>query len=113
MIEVKDLYKEYRVAEKGKGLSGTVKALFKSEKKIIRAVNGLNFSVDKGEILGFIGPNGSGKSTTIKMMTGILTPTSGQVLYLHKPNWKKKIAPTIIIVASLKQHSEMLLVLMK
>ena len=80
MIQVKDLYKEYRVAEKGKGLSGTVKGLFKSEKKIIKAVNGLNFSVEKGEILGFIGPNGSGKSTTIKMMTGILTPTSGQVL---------------------------------
>lgn len=80
MIQVKSLYKEYCVAEKGKGLGGTVKALFKNEKKIIKAVNGLDFHVGPGEIVGFIGPNGSGKSTTIKMMTGILTPTSGEVL---------------------------------
>lgn len=80
MIQVKNLYKEYCVAQKGKGLGGTVKALFKNEKKIIKAVNGLDFHVGPGEIVGFIGPNGSGKSTTIKMMTGILTPTSGEVL---------------------------------
>ena len=80
MITVKNLYKEYHVAQKGKGLGGTLKALVRNEKKIIKAVNGLDFHVDKGEIVGFIGPNGSGKSTTIKMMTGILTPTSGEVL---------------------------------
>lgn len=80
MITVKNLYKEYHVAQKGKGLSGTLKALVRNEKKIIKAVNGLDFHVSKGEIVGFIGPNGSGKSTTIKMMTGILTPTSGEVL---------------------------------
>lgn len=80
MIEVRNLYKEYKVSVKGKGLSGTVKALFKNEKKIVKAVNGLDFQVDKGEIVGFIGPNGSGKSTTIKMLTGILTPTAGQIL---------------------------------
>lgn len=80
MIQVKSLYKEYCVAKKGKGLGGTVKTLFKNEKKIIKAVNGLDFHVEAGEIVGFIGPNGSGKSTTIKMMTGILTPTSGEVL---------------------------------
>lgn len=80
MITVKNLYKEYYVAQKGKGLGGTLKALVRNEKKIIKAVNGLDFHVDKGEIVGFIGPNGSGKSTTIKMMTGILTPTSGEVL---------------------------------
>lgn len=80
MIEVRNLYKEYKVSEKGKGLGGTIKALFKSEKKIIKAVDGLDFSVKNGEIVGFIGPNGSGKSTTIKMLTGILTPTSGQAL---------------------------------
>lgn len=80
MIEVRNLCKEYKVSEKGKGLGGTIKALFKSEKKIIKAVDGLDFSVKNGEIVGFIGPNGSGKSTTIKMLTGILTPTSGQAL---------------------------------
>lgn len=80
MITVKNLHKDFHVTEKGNGLSGTLKSLFKNEKKIITAVNGLDFHVDKGEIVGFIGPNGSGKSTTIKMMTGILTPTSGEVL---------------------------------
>ncbi len=80
MITVRDLHKEYLVSEKGKGLGGTLKSLFRNEKKIIGAVNGLDFHVNKGEIVGFIGPNGSGKSTTIKMMTGILTPTSGEVL---------------------------------
>lgn len=80
MITVRDLYKEYRVTERGRGLGGTLKALFKQEEKIIKAVNGLDFYVGKGEIVGFIGPNGSGKSTTIKMMTGILAPTSGEVL---------------------------------
>ena len=80
MITVRNLYKEYQITKKGKGLSGTLKALFRNEKQIINAVNGLDFHVAPGEIVGFIGPNGSGKSTTIKMMTGILTPTSGEVL---------------------------------
>lgn len=80
MITVRNLYKEYQITKKGKGLSGTLKALFRNEKQIINAVNGLDFHVAPGEIVGFIGPNGSGKSTTIKMMTGILTLTSGEVL---------------------------------
>lgn len=80
MIRVNDLHKEYHVVKKGRGLSGAVKGLFKSEKQTVNAVNGLNFHINEGEIVGFIGPNGSGKSTTIKMMTGILTPTSGEVL---------------------------------
>ncbi|MCI7351094.1 MAG: ATP-binding cassette domain-containing protein, partial [Ruminococcus sp.] len=80
MISVKDLHKEYHVVKKESGLSGAVKGLFKSEKQTVNAVNGLNFHINEGEIVGFIGPNGSGKSTTIKMMTGILTPTSGEVL---------------------------------
>lgn len=80
MISVNKLYKEYHVVKKEKGLSGALKGLVKSEKVTVKAVNGLDFHVNKGEIVGFIGPNGSGKSTTIKMMTGILTPTSGEVL---------------------------------
>lgn len=80
MIRVNDLHKEYHVVKKGSGLSGAVKGLFKSERLTVNAVNGLNFHINEGEIVGFIGPNGSGKSTTIKMMTGILTPSSGEVL---------------------------------
>ncbi len=77
MIYVNDLKKEFKKAIKEPGLKGSIKALFKPQNEIIKAVDGISFHVDKGEILGFIGPNGAGKSTVIKMLTGILTPTSG------------------------------------
>ncbi len=77
MIQVKDLKKEFKKAVKEPGLKGSFKALFKPEYDVINAVDGISFDVPKGEIIGFIGPNGAGKSTVIKMLTGILTPTSG------------------------------------
>ena len=77
MIYVNDLSKEFKKAIKEPGLKGSIKALFKPKNEIIKAVDGISFHVGKGEILGFIGPNGAGKSTVIKMLTGILTPTSG------------------------------------
>ena len=78
-IEVKDLSKTFKVKLKDKGLKGSIKSIFKPKYKDKKAVNKINFSVEKGEILAFIGPNGAGKSTTIKMLTGILYPTSGEV----------------------------------
>ena len=80
MIEVRNLSKEYHLVKKEEGIKGAIKGLIKRESQIIPAVSNLNFSIKEGEIVGFIGPNGAGKSTTIKMMTGILTPTSGEVL---------------------------------
>ncbi len=77
MIYVNDLRKEFKKQIKEPGLKGSIKALFKPNNEIITAVDGITFHVPKGEILGFIGPNGAGKSTVIKMLTGILTPTSG------------------------------------
>ncbi|MDO4748472.1 MAG: ATP-binding cassette domain-containing protein [Eubacteriales bacterium] len=77
MIYVNDLRKEFKKAVKEPGLKGSIKALFKPKNEIVTAVDGISFHVPKGEILGFIGPNGAGKSTVIKMLTGILTPTSG------------------------------------
>lgn len=77
MIYVNDLRKEFKKAIKEPGLKGSIKALFKPNYEIVKAVDGISFHVDKGEMLGFIGPNGAGKSTVIKMLTGILTPTSG------------------------------------
>lgn len=79
-IEVKNIHKSYHVLKKEAGLSGAIKGLFKKESKEIKAVNDLNFTIKPGEIVGFIGPNGAGKSTTIKMMSGILTPSSGEIL---------------------------------
>ncbi|MBR2715532.1 MAG: ATP-binding cassette domain-containing protein [Ruminococcus sp.] len=77
MIYVNDLRKEFKKAIKEPGLKGSVKALFSPKNEIVKAVDGISFHVPKGEMLGFIGPNGAGKSTVIKMLTGILTPTSG------------------------------------
>ena len=77
MIYVENLRKEFKKIIKEPGLKGSVKALFKPKKEIITAVDDISFTVPKGEILGFLGPNGAGKSTVIKMLTGILMPTSG------------------------------------
>ena len=77
MIEVINLRKEFKKVIKDEGLKGSIKSLFKPKYEIIAAVDNITFHVPKGEILGFIGPNGAGKSTVIKMLTGILTPTSG------------------------------------
>ena len=78
-IEVKDLCKEYRIAKTGKGIGGAIKSLFHREYTVKEAVRHVDFSVEKGEIVGYIGPNGAGKSTTLKMLSGILIPTSGTV----------------------------------
>ena len=76
--------------KKEAGLSGAIKGLFKSDKQTIKAVSHVNLSVDKGEIIAVIGPNGAGKSSLIKMMTGVLTPTSGQVLINGKDITKNR-----------------------
>lgn len=77
MIEVVNLRKEFKKTIKEPGLKGSVKALFNPKTETVEAVKDISFNIDDGQILGFIGPNGAGKSTVIKMLTGILTPTSG------------------------------------
>ncbi len=78
-IEAINLRKEFRINKKKEGLSGAFINLFHPKYETKTAVNGINFSIDEGEMVGYIGANGAGKSTTIKMLTGILTPTSGEV----------------------------------
>lgn len=80
MIQVEHLEKTFKKTVKQPGFLGSVKSLFHSQTELVKAVDDISFHVDKGEILGFIGPNGAGKSTVIKMLTGILTPTSGSCL---------------------------------
>lgn len=77
MIKAKNLRKEFKKAIKEPGIKGSIKSLLNPQYEQVVAVKDISFEVDKGEILGFIGPNGAGKSTVIKMLTGILTPTSG------------------------------------
>ena len=97
MIYVENVSKEFKKVVKDSGLKGSVKSLFNRKYDIVKAVDDISFHVEKGEILGFIGANGAGKSTTIKMLTGILTPTSGkieingQVPYKNRKRYVKEI----------------------
>lgn len=79
MIRVENLIKEFKSNKKYPGFKGAIKSFFSTEYITKRAVDDISFEINDGEIVGYIGANGAGKSTTIKMMTGILTPTSGRV----------------------------------
>ena len=79
-IVMKNVSKEFKVLNRHEGLKGSLRDLFSRDYKSIMAVNNVSLTVDKGEIVGYLGPNGAGKSTTIKMMTGVLEPSSGEIL---------------------------------
>ena len=80
IIQVKNLVKTFKKPIRGEGLKGMIKTLFSRKYEPIPAVKGVNFEIEQGEIVGYIGANGAGKSTTIKMMCGILHPTSGEII---------------------------------
>jgi ABC-2 type transport system ATP-binding protein len=92
VIRTESLTKVFRVVRKNPGLAGAVKSLFlpKYEHKV--AVDGISFGVEAGEVIGYIGVNGAGKSTTIKMLTGILLPTSGSVNVLGRDPYRDRVA---------------------
>jgi ABC-2 type transport system ATP-binding protein len=79
MIEVSHLSKHFKIAQPGAGFGGQLKAFFAPTYKTIQAVNDISYTIQPGEIVGYLGPNGAGKSTTIKLLTGVLTPSSGSV----------------------------------
>jgi len=89
-IEVKQISKEFRVASKKSGLKEAIKSFFKREYLNVKAVEDISFSIEKGEIVGYIGPNGAGKSTTIKILSGILTPDSGECLIDGMVPWQER-----------------------
>ncbi len=89
-IIVENLVKNFEVNQKGKGLSGTISSLVKPKKKLVKALKGISFSIKSGELVGFIGPNGAGKTTTLKILSGILHPTSGFVNVLGYIPWERK-----------------------
>ena len=80
IIEIKNVSKEFKVLNRHEGLKGSFKDLFSRDYKIVHAVDNISMCISQGEIVGYLGPNGAGKSTTIKMMTGVLEPTSGEIL---------------------------------
>lgn len=90
IISVRDLKKYYEVFNKEPGVLGTVKSLFNRKYTDAKAVDGISFSIDEGELIGFIGPNGAGKTTTLKVLSGLLYPTSGEVKVLGFKPWERK-----------------------
>lgn len=91
IIEVENLVKIYKTADKEPGIMGYMKNLVRPKYKEFKAVKGVNFSIEEGEMVGYIGENGAGKSTTIKMLTGLLTPTSGRVIVNDLVPYEKRI----------------------
>lgn len=100
MIKVEQLRKEFKSYSSRSGLKGAFRDLFTRNYKILNAVNDISFEVKRGEMVGYIGENGAGKSTTIKMLTGILQPTSGQVLVngMDPHKEREKFTQTIGVV---------------
>ena len=92
MIEVEHLTKIYRVARRSAGMKEAIRALGHSTYEEIRALDDISFSVKEGEMVGYIGPNGAGKSSTIKILSGILTPDGGTCLVNGRVPWKERKA---------------------
>ena len=105
-IEVKNLSKTFKTKVKETGLKGSLKSIIKPKYSEKKAVNNISFSVEKGEIIAFIGPNGAGKSTTIKMLTGILFPTKGEIniMGINPERNRKKLAYKIGTVFGQKEQ---------
>ena len=91
VIEVKELTKVFRIPKKEPGLGGAVKGLFRPQYQNKVAVDGIDFKLDAGEIVGYIGVNGAGKSTTIKMLTGVLMPTGGSIRVLGRDPHRQRV----------------------
>ncbi|MBN1954014.1 MAG: ATP-binding cassette domain-containing protein [Anaerolineae bacterium] len=107
IITVSELAKTFWSREKQRGLRGSLRALFRPIRRKTEAVKGISFTVDAGERVAFIGPNGAGKSTTIKMLVGILHPTSGQAEVLGKIPWKERQRLAYEIGAVFGQKSQL------
>ncbi|MBP5310324.1 MAG: ATP-binding cassette domain-containing protein, partial [Lachnospiraceae bacterium] len=79
-IVMKGIVKEFKVLNRREGLKGSFMDLFSRDYRIVTAVDDISVKIPKGQIVGYLGPNGAGKSTTIKMMTGVLEPTRGEIM---------------------------------
>ena len=91
MITMEHVCKSYKVAKRNAGFGEACKALFHREYEEIHALNDVSFTINDGEMVGYIGPNGAGKSSTIKILSGILTPDSGTCLVDGRVPWKNRI----------------------
>ncbi|MGF6952899.1 ABC-2 type transport system ATP-binding protein [Neobacillus sp. B4I6] len=91
MIHLQGISKSFKVAQRQTGLRQAAKSLFYREHTVVDALKDLSFSINPGEIVGYIGPNGAGKSTTIKIMSGILVPDTGNCTIMGYTPWKDRV----------------------
>lgn len=108
MIQVDNLAKSYMTFERGYSFKEVLASLFVRKSKQIDAVKGISFEIKKGEIVGFLGPNGAGKSTTLKILSGVLHPTSGSVSVMGMTPWKQRKKYVARIGAVFGQKSQLL-----
>lgn len=108
MITFNNISQTYKVAKRKSGLTAALKSIAKRDYTYVEALKDVSFSVNKGEIIGYIGPNGAGKSTTIKIMSGILVPTSGKCTILGRTPWENRIEHVKNIGVVFGQRSQLM-----
>lgn len=91
MIEVRDLNKTFKVARRDGGTMSALKSFFSNRYTTVSALNNISFNIAEGEMVGYIGPNGAGKSSTIKILSGVLTPDSGTCVVNGRTPWKERV----------------------
>jgi ABC-2 type transport system ATP-binding protein len=92
VIQINALTKSYRVYQKKEGLGASVGGLFRRQYRLVEAVRAIDLTVEKGEFVAFLGPNGAGKTTTLKLLSGVITPTSGSARVLDHVPWRRENA---------------------
>lgn len=107
MIRLNGITKTFRVAKRNAGFKESIKSLFKKEYTEIKALQDVSFTINEGEMIGYIGPNGAGKSSTIKIMSGVLTPDSGTCIINGRCPWKERKAHVKEIGVVFGQRSQL------
>jgi ABC-2 type transport system ATP-binding protein len=105
IILVQNLHKHFRVARHHRGLLGAVRGLFARRYHWVRAVDGVSFQIQPGELVGYLGPNGAGKSTTLKMLAGLLVPSGGELWVNGRVPWRERRAHVATIGAVFGQRT--------
>ena len=107
VVVMKNISKQFKVLNRHEGLKGSIQDLFSRDYRIVRAVDDVSLTVNKGEIIGYLGPNGAGKSTTIKIMTGVLEPTAGEIYVNGRVPYKDRTANSENIGVVFGQRSQL------
>jgi ABC-2 type transport system ATP-binding protein len=107
LIHIRDLNKHFKLLNRREGLGGAFRDLFSGDFRTVKAVDGISYDIEAGEIVGYIGPNGAGKSTTIKMMTGILKPSGGVITVNGRAPYENRIHQAQIMGVVFGQRTQL------